>query len=83
MSKAKRNRIRVFIIALALLLMPLVGQTTPKARAMPSLGVHDYYSGPNFTFQVGSITLNCDFTSCCEWGYSTSFVILTPFECEE
>ena len=81
-AKAKKNRIRVFIIALTLLLMPMMGKYTPTTKAVPARGVHDYYSSSSFTTQVGSVTWLCNFTSCCSWGHKTNYVIYTPFDCD-
>jgi hypothetical protein len=80
---AKKSGIRMFILALALLLMPLMGEFTPHTKAVPALGVHDYYSNQYYTTQVGSVTWQCNYTSCCAWGYKTNYVIYTPFNCDE
>jgi hypothetical protein len=78
---AKKNGIRMFIIALTLMLMPLIGEFTPGAKALPAYGRHDYYSNPARTTQVGSVTLLCNGTICCSWGTTTGYRVYTPFNC--
>jgi hypothetical protein len=81
-KKATKSLLRILIIALALLLMPMVSQFTPNTKAVPALGVHDYYSDSTYCTQVGSVTWTCNYTSCCSWGYKTAYVIYTPFNCD-